>query len=400
MKSRETPKSHSLVIMMGRFFLPFAMLIVLGLSGAGFILSQESRPPIGLEELLGWVSLPEAQHPYEEIVDSIKKFNVSFSLSPASEAQIRTRAESAARPADFTRQILQAVKDNWVFDRIRLLARHPEGLGEIASLVLERDVQIPYEPAAEKAIRAAGGDEPVLALLWPPVAPEKPKFKFQEWRVPRQNIDPTPLRFDPDAVRGQVEITAVVDGKVLLVLKHNTIFYNVICGNDLDLQRAHFSSPLPRLESDRWEYRLDLSKKKPRGHVFACPQDRQCDDASVDKKKKKPESLCTWYDLQDPADAHGYSNARFVIDDYQAGSGEYQVVFEWAIKPYTAPWLADDLRKYGVNRVLQKMFAWGVSFVLDPQTENVLRDAGANQKVFEGLSRVYRQTNVINLKVH
>jgi hypothetical protein len=232
------------------------------------------------------------------------------------------------------------------------------------------------------------------------VAPLKPRFPFQEWRTPRHNVDPTPLRYNPDAVRGEVEIEAVVDGRIMFVLKHNSFFYDVICGRDLELQRAHFSSPLPKLPAERWQYQLDTSKKKPRGHVFACPQDQRCQEASDDRKKGRPESLCSWYDLTNEVDEHGFSNARFVIDDYQPGAAAYTVVFQWAVKPYTAEWLAADLRKYGAERVLARMYDWGVAIGVDPQTRAMLEEAGATPRVFQEINRNYRSSNPITMKTH
>jgi hypothetical protein len=378
--------------------------LVLALCLASVLQSQDDKqPPISVTRLIERVSSPEAEHPSEEIVADIRKLSVEFEITPQLEAAIRAAAETAKRPDDLTRQIMQAARENWIFDRVRLLTRKKEELPKIAELVRERGVRIPYTPQNEQSLIAAGADEPALTLLWPPVEPLKPRQKFQEWLTPKQNMEPVPLEYDPNRVRGEVEVDAVVDGKVLLVLKHDTIFYDVICGGDLQLTRAHWSAPLPRLPLDRWEYRLDLSRKKPRGRVFACPQDPQCHNAGEDVKRSGSERLCSWEDPPTYVDEHGYPNARFVIDDYQSGQAAYDVVFQWAMKPYTLEWFAEDAKRIGLQKTRQRAFNRGVFFGNDATTKEVLRAAGLpGDDPYEalGLGRVVRRTNLPVQKVH
>src|ERR1039458_84170 len=94
-----------------------AILAVVALCRVTLLLSQEKQPPVSLQQLMEWVGSAEANRPSEEIIEAMRKFGTDFELSPASEVQIRTRAEGAGRPADLVRQVLQAAKENWILDR-------------------------------------------------------------------------------------------------------------------------------------------------------------------------------------------------------------------------------------------------------------------------------------------
>jgi hypothetical protein len=364
---------------------------------------SEKQPPVSLDQLLEWASAPEAVRPSEEIIESLRKWGTAFPLNPASEARVRATAETARRPDDLVRQIVQATRENWILDQVRLLVRKKEALPQIAEMVRERDVRIPYSTDNERALLDAGADEPALTLLWPPLPPEKPRFQYQGWRTPKQNVDPVPIQYDPNQVRGEVEIDAIVDGRVMFVLKHDTIFYNVICGADLQMEKAHFSGPLPRLPEERWEYRVDISKKKPRGKVFACPQDKECAKAAADTRKNPRELLCSWEDLAPGADEHGYSNPRFLIDDPQSGAAAYSVTFQWAVKPYTLEWFVEDVQRVGLQHTQQRAYDWGIFFGNDEKTRTALRTAGLpGDDPYErlGLGRLVRSTNLLTVKVH
>ena len=135
-----------------RFVLRSAAIVAALWASALGVSQGDKEPPVSLEQLLAWTSAPEAEHPSEEIAAALRRLGAGFRLTDAGEAQIRAGAASAQRPEDLLRQILQAAKENWIFDQLRLLVGKKEELPQIAAMVRERGVQVPYSAENEKAL--------------------------------------------------------------------------------------------------------------------------------------------------------------------------------------------------------------------------------------------------------
>lgn len=363
---------------------------------AAACLGQEKQTPLTLDEIENWLRLPEAERPTEEIVEAIKRRAVDFRLGEEQRPRLRAVAVAAQRPEDFGRQILQAIEENWILDRIRLLVKTDKGLDRLAAMVSEEGVQVVYASGYEDILRKSGNPrqpqlvEAALALLWPPLEPKAPDFKMQHWRVPG-NMPLPPLHFDSDEISGQVDLDLVVDGKVLVVVKHAHLFYNIACGADLKVNSVKFSSPLPRLPFEQWDYWLKLNTK-PAGNAYACPEDRRC-QGGMQEPRNKEERECRWRDVESGPDQHGFANARFLIDDHPSGAHPYQVEFHWAVKPYQPAWLLADLRRYGVEHTVEKIYRRGAGFQLDVQWAARFREAGATNRMLDEIGRNVRATN-------
>jgi len=75
-------------------------------------------PPISLHDMVSWMKMPEAERPSEEVIDTAKKYGADFKLTPDVESTIITAAASGGRVEDLVRQVIQALQENWIFDKI------------------------------------------------------------------------------------------------------------------------------------------------------------------------------------------------------------------------------------------------------------------------------------------
>jgi hypothetical protein len=371
---------------------PVLLLLLASLLAA----AQELRPPLTVDDLLKWAKLAEAYKPTEEIVAAIKLHSVASRATVQDEAAIRQACESSSRPADLVRQIIDAYRDNWIFDRLKFHVR-ARALDQIAQIVYDRGIEFPFSPQSVRELRQAGADEPILTMIWPPVAPPKPDFPNQEWRTPGGLNTRAPLQYNAEAPYGTVDLDLMVDSRVIIVLKHQSLFYNVACGRDLQVNAAQFSTPLPHLPPDQWDYRVLLKDaKRQRGGkskatVYTCPGDPRCSEGDRDTKRQTP--LCLYRDLAQAVDERGFANARFVVDDQDPGASQVFVTFQWAVRPYQMEWLLDDLKSFGAARTKDKVYARGASFRLDAPGEQALREAGADQRLIDEVKRNFRGSN-------
>jgi hypothetical protein len=328
-------------------------LVLLVFAAFGLLRAQDS--PLTQAELTTLLRAIEASKPSEDLVETIRQRLVDFEVTAAVRAELERAA--ARRPAD------------------------------LAELVRLRRIVVPFAPRF-----SAGLTEQARTLIWPPQEPAKPRFSGQLWRVPRANVQPAPLNYDPLTVRGSATFNLGVDGRVLAVLKHQTLFYNVICSQDLEVRSALFTQPLPRVPLNQLEYDVSASGK-PRGRVFACPFDQRCALADSDQKKDEYERQCSWTDLPNGTDDYGYPPVRFLVDDPQKGSSDYLVTLNWALRPFTFNDVADALKTQGPIAVATQVYARGASFLPDATQEQALRDLGADNRVIGEIKGNQRKSN-------
>lgn len=369
-------------------------LIAMFLASAA--LAQEPLP-LSKEKLLAWLREPEASRSGAELLKAIESAGVDFETTPETGKELGEAA--AQRDPELARRIGKAASENWVVDLViaqarktasRDLAIRDAALSHLAQLVRERGVEIPYEPRFLNAVRDSGAIEQALTLIWPPEPPDKPRLSYQLWRTPRRGIPPAPANYDPEAVWGKAEMSLRVDGRVVVVLKHQSVFYNVACSSDLEVLEAKFSNPLPRLPADQWEYWVEPIAK-PRGAIFACPADKRC--RTDDKKRNKHERTCVWHDMGDGTDRLGFSPARFVVDDPQKGRDAYSLVFRWALLPYSYANLKADLARFDAKRMVDKVYIRGVAFILTPEQEAELEQMGSTKRLIAEIKGNKRENN-------
>lgn len=354
------------------------------------LLAQDTSTPLSKSKLLALLKEPGRA---AELAQTVASAGVDFELTP----EIRQELAAAA-PGEWS-VIEPAVAANWVVDLAltevkktssRDQATRETALARLGKLVRERGVEVPFETRFQKAVQAAGAIEQAWTLIWPPEPPEKPRLNYQLWRIPRIGVPAAPVTYDADAVWGQADLSLRVDGRVLVVLKHQSLFYNVACSADLEVASAKFTGPLPRLPADQWEYWVEAVGKQ-RGAIFACPADKRCEP--LDKKRSKHDKDCVWHDISNEIDERGYSPARFVVDDPQKGRDAYSLVFRWALLPYTYESLKRDMPRFTPTRMVEKVYLRGAGFALTPDQEAELEGLGATKRLIGEIRGNKRATN-------
>ena len=355
-------------------------------------LLAQSPPPIAYAEMEKWMLQAEADRPFEEIVRDMKARKVLFRATSEVDEGLKRAASKSGRPEDGIRQMLDAVGANWIYDSIRQLARDQEGIAALKAMVVDRNLELPYDKRLEQELRKNGALEPALMLIWPPAPPDPPRLQNQEWRSVPSTMVQSPSFYNPLVTHGTVDLNLTVDGKVLLLIKHSTIFYQIVCGRDLEVKEAKFSSPIPWLDGDGIDYSVDFPGKKPRGKVYACPADPRCQAGNPDKKVKN--RLCTWEDLNVEIDGRGFANTRLLVDDDPSGAASYEVRLKWAVKPFSKDSALKTLKILGAARMRDRVYARGAGFQLDAASEAEFRDAGADDRLIVEMKRNVRGSNM------
>ncbi len=334
-----------------------------------------AQAPITQRELADLLRAIEASRPSEEIIEIIQKRTVDFDMTPAVRSELQ--AAATRRPPDLVRAVLDNATFYGPAARLRQHAlgagsadpgQRAASLGALSAFLRDRG-------ALPRGTSTEGWPEPALALVAPPNEPPKPPFPDQQWRRPQTGVAPAPLDYDPAAVRGAVDLDLSVDGRVMIVLKHQTLFYNAICGDDLEVRTAAFSQPLPRVPLDQIKFVVE-PQGKPRGAVFACPSDARC---------RKTDRNCAWTDLAEVNDDRGYPAVRFVVDDSQRGRGSYKVTLRWTLEPMRFEDVAVLLKRAAADTVAAHVRSRGATFTLDAAQEQDLRRLGANDRVLAAI---------------
>jgi hypothetical protein len=346
----------------------------------------QPRSPLTEEELIRQLRMAEADKPSEELIETIRQRTVAIGWDDRMNKRLRAAAEEGARPEDLVRRVIEAVRANLTMTRLKSLFARRDAADALYDW-LQNGLTIPYSPEMERDLLDAGAGDGLLSMIWPPQPPALIRGQVKEWRTaPVQG----PLRNVETPARGEVELDLVVDGRVLLLLKGPSLFHLVICGQNLEVKNARYSSSLPRLTSSEWDFRIDTGVKN-RGKLYLCPHDARCREGNLDKRRS--DDQCRWDDLDVEDDELGYANARFVIEDDQKGKAPYKVLLKWALRPYNEAQLLSDLQKYGPDKMKERIYHRGVGFRPAPDQIEKWQKLGMTKVLIDEVRNDYRGGN-------